>query len=96
MAVVNILANSTSRDPLVMHLLRTLHFIVAFYNLYLITEHIAGSNNSIADAISRNLPQVLFSQALEADPQPTPILEPLWDILVIDNLTGCRTSGEHH
>ena len=64
-----------------MHLLRTLHFIVAFCNLHLITEHIAGSDNSIA--ISRNLPQVLFSQAPEADPQPTPIQEPLWDILVI-------------
>ena len=83
MAVVNILASSTSRDPLVMHLLRTLHFILAFYNVHLIAKHIAGSNNSIADAISRNLPQVLFSQAPEAEPQPTPVPEPLWDILVI-------------
>ena len=83
MAVVNILASSTSRDPLVMYLLHTLHFIAAFYNLHLIAEHIAGSNNSISDAISHNLPQVLFSQVPEADPQPTPILELLWDILVI-------------
>ena len=83
MAVINILASSTSQDPLVMHLLRTLHFIAAFYNLHLIAKHIAGSNNSIADAISHNLPQGLFSQAPEADPQPTPIPEPLWDILVI-------------
>ena len=83
MAVVNILSSSTSPDPLVMHLLRTLHFISAFYNLHLTAKHIAGSGNVIADAISRNLPQVLFSQAPEASPQPIPIPEPLWDILVI-------------
>ena len=82
MAVVNILSSSTSRDPLVMHLLRTLHFICASYSIRLIAQHIAGSDNTIADAISRNLPQVLFSQVPDADRQPTPIPEPLWEILV--------------
>lgn len=82
MAVVNILASSTSRDPLVMHLLRTLHFITAFYAIHLTAQHIAGTENTIADAISRNFLQVLLCHAQEADPQPTPTPQPLWDILV--------------
>ena len=82
MAVVNIISRSTSRDHLVMHLLRTLHFISAFYGVQLIAQHIAGSDNTIADAISCNLPQVLFSHAPEAEPHPTPIPEPLWEMLV--------------
>ena len=82
MAVVNILATSTSRDPLVMHLLRTLHFISAFYSIHLIAQHIAGNENTVADAIFRNILQVLFFREPEADLKPTPIPEPLWDILV--------------
>ena len=86
MVVVNILASSTSRDPIVMHLLRTLHFITAFYAIHLTAQHIAGIENTVADAradaISRNLLQVLFCHAPEADPQPTPTPQPLWNILV--------------
>ena len=51
--------------------------------MHLIAQHIAGNNNSVADAISCNLPQVLFSQVPEANSQLTPIPEPLWDILVM-------------
>ena len=82
MAVVNILSSSTSWDTLIMHLLRTLHFISAFNAINLIAQHIAGTENTVADAISCNLPQVLFSQFRKADPWPTPIPELLWDILV--------------
>ena len=82
MAVVNILSSSTSRDTLVMHLLQTLYFISAFYAINLTAQHMADIENTVADVISFNLPQVLFSQVPEADPRPTPIPGPLWDILV--------------
>ena len=66
-----------------MHLLWTIHFICAPHSIQSTARHIiSGSNNTIADAISRTLPQILFSQVPYADPQPTPIPEPLWEILV--------------
>ena len=74
MVVVNIVASSTSRDPLVMHLLQTFHFITAFYAIQLTPQHIASIENTIiiADAISHNLLQVLFCHTPEVDPHPTP------------------------
>ena len=53
MAVVNIIASNSSRDKLAMHLLRALHFVCAFYSIQLSVKHIPGSDNTIADAISR-------------------------------------------
>ena len=77
MAVVNIIASNSSRDKLIMHLLRALHFICAFYSIQLSVKHIPGTDNTIADAISRNLLQVFFNHEPEASPIPTPILDPL-------------------
>ena len=74
--VVNILSSSTSRDPLVMNLLRTLHFISAYYAIHITAQHIAGSENIVADAISRNSLQVMFGHDPEADPQPTSTPQP--------------------
>ena len=71
MAVVNILSSSTSPDTLIMHLLRTLHFNSTFYTINLIAQHnIVGTENTVADAISRNFPQVLFSQVPEPATNP--------------------------
>ena len=82
MAVVNIITSNTSRDKLVMHLLRGLHFVSAFYSIQVKIQHIAGSDNTIADAISRDHLQVFFNHAPAASPEPTPIPDPLWSILV--------------
>ena len=54
MSVVNIIAANTSKDKTIMHLLRSLHFICAVYNVNLRATHIQGVKNSAADAISRN------------------------------------------
>ena len=56
MAVVSVWAAQYSRHDLIMHLLRCLHFICAYFEIEL---HIKGSDNVIADAVSRNLLQVL-------------------------------------
>ena len=77
MAVVDLLRKRTSPDPLVMHLLRCFIFYAAVYHFSFEAKHIAGVNNTAADAISRNnmtlfhslVPQVVHS------PVPEPVLE---------------------
>ena len=82
MAVVNIITARTSKDGPIMHLLRGLHFVCAYYNINLRAAHIAGVDNSIADAISRNSMQAFFALAPSARRQPTPIPQALWRIFV--------------
>ena len=60
MAVVDLLRSRTSKDTLIMHLLRCLSFYAAFYRFNFESRHIPGSQNTAADAISRdNVPLFL-------------------------------------
>ena len=54
MAVVSILKTRTSRDNLLMHMLRCLSFYATFYAFDFESAHIPGTQNTAADAISRN------------------------------------------
>ena len=54
MAVVDILKSRTSKDHLLMHLLRCLVFYAAFFRFQFVAEHVPGVLNTAADAISRN------------------------------------------
>jgi hypothetical protein len=83
MSVVNIIASNTSKEKTIMHLLRGLHFICAFYNINLRATHIKGSTNLSADAISRDNLQVFFAENPTADRAPTQIPDQLWEILVL-------------
>ena len=83
MSVVNIIAANTSKDKTIMHLLRGLHFICAFYNINLRATHIQGVRNLSVDAISRDNLQVFFTENPTANRIPTPIPEQLWQILVL-------------
>ena len=82
MAVVEILRARSSRDPELMHLLRCLHFFAAKYDIRLSASHIAGVENTMADALSRNnLPQFFFS-CPKAHTLPTPVPSSLWKLVV--------------
>ena len=82
MSVVQVIAGLSSRDPLLMHLLRLLYFYLALYNIQLRAEHV---HNTIADAVSRNLMQV-FSQLLpSANVAPTAIPARLKELLGADD-----------
>ena len=67
LAVVSILNKRSAKDPLLSHLLRCLFFFSAFYKFHFSAEHIPGSSNTAADALSRDnihvfsllVPQVL-------------------------------------
>ena len=52
MAVVNILHSRSSKDPIIMHLLRSLHFFLAHWEIHLTASHIPGKLNTLADALS--------------------------------------------
>ena len=62
-AVVN---SGYSRIPPIMHMLRCLFFIRAYYQITLRAVHVPGRENDLADAISRNNLSVLFSQVPQA------------------------------
>ena len=55
-----------------MHLLRSLWFFVATFDIHIVTEHIAGTNNGRADMLSRNH----VTQFLCSNPQATPLPTP--------------------
>ena len=45
----------SSRDLMVMHLLRCLWFFTAFFDMQIMATHIPGAANNSADMLSRNL-----------------------------------------
>ena len=79
MAVVSVINLRKGKDPLMAHLLRCLQFISAKYDLYISAEHIQGSLNSAADALSRNNLDAFFSSLPQAQAQPRSIPAELWD-----------------
>ena len=54
MSVVLSIRKGNAKGAVVMHLLRTLSFFIAFFNIDLTIEHIAGVKNCAADMLSRN------------------------------------------
>ena len=86
-AVVQILNAKTSKEKTIMHLLRCLHFFCALADIKLRAEHLPGLQNTIADAISRNNLQVLFSEVPTVFPSPSPIPPALIQLLAEKQLT---------
>jgi len=85
MAVVQVITSLTSRDELLMHLLRLLYFYLALYSIRLRAVHVPGIHNIKADAISRNNMQVFFQHHPEASMTSTPIPTGLADLLGTDH-----------
>lgn len=82
MAVVSILKSRTSKDQLLMHLLRCLVFYAAFYRFQFVAEHVPGVLNTAADAISRNNTSLFLSLAPPQIPHIT-IPQSVLELLVI-------------
>lgn len=82
-AVVQVLNHLTSKDSMMLHLLRCLFFFCAHYDIQLRAQHLSGVHNSVADAVSRNHLQVFRELHPLAAPRPTPIPPALWEMLVV-------------
>ena len=66
MAVVHALTAGTARDPLLMHLLRCLHFFTATHQIGIEARRVAGIHNMAADALSRNMRKIFFDSTPQA------------------------------
>lgn len=82
-AVVDVINAGCCRDSHLMHLLRSLFFITAHYEIAIRAVHLAGRDNSEADAISRDKMSFFHSQAPEANQLPASLPPPLVDLLVV-------------
>ena len=72
MAIVQLWRSGLSKSPVLMHLVRALFFVAAKHNFHVSITHIAGVDNSIADALSRFLMQKFHLLAPDADVHQTP------------------------
>ena len=81
--VVAAIKKGSARDPLVMHLLRTLWFFVAHFDISISITHIAGAHNGTADTLSRDNMQQFFLLHPQADLLPTPIPDELVQIISV-------------
>lgn len=77
LSLVTAISKGSSKDPKVMQLLRCLSFFVAFFDIELRAEHIAGVDNIAADHLSRNNTQSFFSLQIRKSPIPDPLPPPL-------------------
>ena len=71
LSLVTAVQKGYSKHPNVMHLLRSLWFFIAIYDIDLVIEHIAGVNNSAADMLSRNNITEFFSLCPQVSRLPT-------------------------
>ena len=74
--VVDIWAKGSTKSPEVMALVRLLYFCTACYNINVSVQHISGTENKIADAISRF--QDIRFRELAPDAKATPTNIPAW------------------
>jgi len=81
-AVVATLKSGWCKNKHAMHLLRSLYFFQAAYQVRLITEHNKGAHNELADAISHNNHQIFLSKMTSAQQVPEAVHPQLRQALV--------------
>ena len=82
MAVVQVINAQNCKDPLLLHLMRCLHFFTALLDIGVKAKHIPGIHNTAADAISRKYLQVAIQLVQNVTLTPTPIPSSVWELLV--------------
>ena len=80
-AAVHIINSGTSSDSYAMALLRCLHFTAARFNILLSAVHLPGSNNALADALSRNNLSCFLIHNPQASKHPSSIPPAVIDLL---------------
>ena len=81
MAVVLALNSMSARDPSLNHLLTVLFFIEAQLQFEHKAQHVAGKDNTAADALSRNKFDVFISIYPQAPKSAVPCSSPLQELL---------------
>ena len=70
-AVVHAVAGRSCRDQTMMHLVRCLFFLEAWFSFELTAAYLPGVENKLADDLSRNRMSLFLSKARSPDPTPT-------------------------
>ena len=94
-AVVAILNSGWSKDESAMHLMRSLFFFSASFNMSFYAEHISWVENGAADALSRGNQSSFLSQVHSAHWRPTKIHDELLQVLVMKNPDWTSESWTH-
>ena len=82
LAVVEVLNRGYSREPGIMHLVRCLFFFSAHFHFRVITKHIPGKQNILADALSLDRLSLFHSLHPQANSSPAIIPAPLITLLI--------------
>ena len=80
---MDIWAKGSSRNPLLMHLVRSIVFCAALHQFSVLVFHIHDTDNSIADALSRFQISRFRYLAPKADLEPTAVplsAQTLWQV----------------
>ena len=79
--VITAVRRGSCRVPIVVHLLRTLHFVAAHYGFTFNAAHRPVSDNALADAISRNCTNV-SSVCAQLNSRPLPLTPVVVDLVL--------------
>ena len=85
MSVVQALRKGSAKDQIVMQLLRSLWFFVAYHDIELTCVHIMGAAKSTADHLSRNNMTCFFSFNPQASLLPTQLPPSLLQIVAVNS-----------
>ena len=66
-----------------MHLLCCIFFVTILYESKTLPTHILGTENRAADAISRNIISIFYSQVPQADPAPVVVPPEVLQLLIL-------------
>ena len=81
LALVEAINKGSSKDSMVMHLLRCLWFFTAYFNISIRATHLPGALNTSADMLSRNQLHLFFRLHSEASHIPMPLPRPLLQLI---------------
>ena len=91
LSLVAAICKGSSKDKVVMHLLRCLWFFIAYFDTDLSVEHIPGTVNCTADQLSRNQMQSFFLLHPQVSPLPVPLPPHLLQLVAVQDLDWTST-----
>ena len=91
LSLVAAICKGSSKDKVVMHLLRCLWFFIAYFDIDLSVEHIPGTVNCTADQLSRNQMQSFFLLHPQVSPLPVPLPPHLLQLVAVQDLDWTST-----
>ena len=84
LSLVNAINKGSSKDLIVMQLLRCLWFFTAYFDITLMASHIPGACNTTADQLSRNCMTSFFTMNADVSRVPAPLPNTISQLITPD------------